>query len=112
MTNEMANEEAKKRLEIWLKCHNCPEDKQCYDKHLNTVCEDYVFVVNNPLEDSIKAAIKALSAPDREKGEWIYCGNSDVNGLKICECTNCHKRNYGSHKFCPNCGADMRGKDK
>lgn len=71
MTNEMANEEAKKRLEIWLKCHNCPEDKQCYDKHLNTVCEDYVFVVNNPLEDSIKAAIKALSAPDREKGEWI-----------------------------------------
>ena len=59
----MTNEEAKKRLEVWLKCHNCPEDKQCYDKHLKTVCEDYKIVENIPLEESIKVAISALAVP-------------------------------------------------
>ena len=40
-------------------------------------------------------------------GRWIYIGNSEVNGLKICKCSNCEKKTYGSHKFCPNCGAKM-----
>jgi len=52
--------------------------------------------------------ISVYAVPERETGGWIYCGNSSVNGLKICECTKCHKRNYGSHNFCPNCGVDMR----
>lgn len=40
-------------------------------------------------------------------GHWIYIKNSDVNGLKIVKCDNCHKRAYGSTDYCPNCGARM-----
>ena len=45
--------------------------------------------------------------PAEKVGHWIYVGNSEVNGLKICKCSNCEKKTYGSHKFCPNCGAKM-----
>lgn len=44
---------------------------------------------------------------ERPRGEWIYIGQR--NRLKVVECTNCHKRQYGSMKYCGNCGADMRG---
>ena len=64
----MTEELAKKRLELWFKCRNCPEDKQCYDKHLHILCEDYTFIENTPLEESIKVAIKVLS---ENKGDLI-----------------------------------------
>ena len=41
------------------------------------------------------------------KGHWIYIGQSYLGSLKICECSNCKKRTYGSHNYCPNCGAKM-----
>lgn len=47
--------------------------------------------------------------PERPKGKWTYIGNSKVNGLKICKCSVCEKRTYGSLKYCPNCGAEMSG---
>lgn len=50
--------------------------------------------------------------PIRPKGEWIYIGQSEATGLKICKCSECHKRTYGSLDFCGNCGADMRGEEK
>ena len=64
----MTREEAKKRLDVWIKCRNCPADKRCYDKHLNTVCEYYKFVEDTPLEEAIKVAISALS---ENKGDLI-----------------------------------------
>ena len=57
----------------------------------------------------IKEKLKQLPPvqPKTKTGYWIYIGNSEVNGLKICECDVCGKRTYGSHAFCPNCGAKM-----
>lgn len=49
----------------------------------------------------------------RESGEWIKL-NSD--NTELCECSVCHEKYklYEEHvldrNFCPNCGADMRGK--
>ena len=55
-------------------------------------------------------AIKSLPSaePQRDKGEWINHDN-------FCECPFCHTEwNYFDNevewfKYCPNCGADMRG---
>ena len=45
-------------------------------------------------------------------GHWTYICNSEVNGLKIVECSECGKRTYGSGNYCPNCGAKMEESDK
>lgn len=74
----MTREEAKKRLEVWLKCRNCPENKVCYDRHLNIVCEDYKFIENISLYEAIKVAISALSVPEREKGEMRAIDEAQV----------------------------------
>jgi hypothetical protein len=57
--------------------------------------------------DCIDAIVDNAPTVERPHGEWIYIGQR--NRLKVVECTNCHKRQYGSMKYCGNCGADMRG---
>lgn len=62
----MTREVAIKRLNIWLKCVNCPEDKQCYDSYLHTICEDYDYGEEVSVEEAVKIAIQAL-----EQTRWI-----------------------------------------
>ena len=75
--------------------------------------EIYVYMPKEwliPMNNALDMAIKELEQEPRT-GHWIYIGNSGVNGLKICKCSNCKKKTYGSHKFCPNCGAKMEGEE-
>ena len=57
-----------------------------------------------------KQIIDELPCECRPTGEW----KRKVHYLDICwECSNCgHNSNYYSplYNFCPDCGADMRGK--
>jgi len=50
----------------------------------------------------------AISALSENKGEWIHPYRSDI----ACECSVCHMQMPITDYFhyCPNCGADMRGK--
>ena len=88
-----------------------------YIKNISSISTEELF---NSLEyygydsyysDLWRATIEELKKRIKEqpKGEWIYIGQR--NGLKVVECTNCHKRQYGSMKYCGNCGAYMRGKE-
>lgn len=62
---------------------------------------------------ALDMAIKALSVPEREKGEWIRFKNFESGYFHI-KCSNCgqywsiddHAKTF---KYCFNCGADMRG---
>lgn len=56
----MTREAAIKRLEIWLKCVDCPEDKKCYGKHLETLCEYYDYIEEHAMNEAVKKAIEAL----------------------------------------------------
>lgn len=56
----MTNEEAKKRLEVWLKCVYCPEEKKCYDSYLHSTCEYTDYCDDVSIEEAIKVAIKDL----------------------------------------------------
>lgn len=53
--------------------------------------------------------LDSIDAEPVRHERWIYICNSSVNGLKVCECTGCHRRTYGSLDFCGNCGAKMDG---
>ena len=70
--------------------------------------EKYESIDGTGYWDEVRFEYRFVSLP---KGHWTYIGNNGVNGLKICECSQCHKRTYGSHNYCPNCGADMRGEN-
>lgn len=56
---------------------------------------------------------QTVAAVVREKGEWIPLKDM-VKGDTIYHCSKCWtktgKRRRKRYNFCPNCGADMRGK--
>lgn len=53
--------------------------------------------------------IKTDLQEDGLRGEWsnIWVYPNEA-GLRF-KCSECEKLSDGRHKFCPNCGADMRG---
>ena len=58
--------------------------------------------------DEIEYYLKNLPSADRSQGEWIHAHEGTIAaGLY---CSNCGKHGYGE-KFCPNCGARMKGAD-
>ena len=55
--------------------------------------------------------------PERKKGKWIDAViPNDNGGLPVQVCDQCNTffplaYTGGGHRFCPNCGADMRGEN-
>ena len=65
--------------------------------------------------DDVYKALEAVPSADRQQGEWIdaeiplECGGSMP--IQVCNlCKTFYPLAYtgGGHRFCPNCGADMR----
>lgn len=56
--------------------------------------------------------------PERKKGKWIDAVlQNDNSGLPVQVCDQCNTffplaYTGGGHRFCPNCGADMRGSEQ
>ena len=54
-----------------------------------------------------------MDAVERKRGEWEQVANDD-SGIDF-RCSMCHRYRFHNgemikkYKFCPNCGADMRG---
>ena len=87
-------------------------------------CQTYLFDTRDTdrkisLEDAEYVIEKLPSTqPERNKGKWI---NEGVYGEGHAQCSircnnplcNFHYIGYlGDYNFCPNCGADMRGKEE
>ena len=56
---------------------------------------------------------EVLASIERPQGEWIPYYVNFTDGSKplfaYCKCSLCNKQATGDYKFCPNCGAEMRG---
>ena len=74
------------------------------------------LVVNSAFAD----AVKALPSADRPQGEWIDKGwkgdwqfETDGRGncWKVFECSVCNGWDTRKTRFCPHCGARMKGAD-
>ena len=89
--------------------------------------EEAISRINNDLEchkkelsaaykTALKMAIEALKQPERKNGKWIDAWRSAFDGTRhwYRECSECgYERDDDSidkdTRFCPQCGADMRG---
>jgi len=65
------------------------------------------------LNTALDRAIKALSVPERKKGDWIRFKNFEEGYFHI-KCSKCGQYwSIDDHakifKYCFNCGSDMRG---
>ena len=75
--------------------------------------------------ETVEIAIQTLSAEstadvrENVRGEWIDCGvhgewaweqDGHGNFWHIWKCSKCEHTTDNCSKYCPNCGADMRGK--
>ena len=45
----------------------------------------------------------------QSKGEWIWTENGEEDYEQYWVCSCCHAKLYWESKFCPNCGAKMKG---
>lgn len=61
--------------------------------------------------EEFEEAIKAVPSADRPQGEWV----SDYSSPVAYRCTACNTLQHwsviqnGRYRFCPNCGARMKG---
>lgn len=53
----------------------------------------------------------AADVIERKTGKWILPNNAVAVSLNEWICSECNYLINGKHRYCPNCGADMRGDD-
>lgn len=63
------------------------------------------------LEDAQDIAKVLYNAGYRKQsvGEWIWTENGNADYEKYWVCSNCKEHDFVKSKFCPNCGARMKG---
>lgn len=98
MTYRMTKEEAVARLKDWRE-----------------------VLLSGNRKAALGIAIEALLAAEPKIGKWVRGGIiMDIGDVQVLTCDVCRKTilwvngydpNDEEPKFCPNCGADMRGED-
>ena len=82
------------------------------EAHINEIITESGVDKNEHTNRMLRTLVNGIDTmpsvtPTERTGYWTYICNSEVNGLKIVECSECGKRTYGSGNYCPNCGCRM-----
>lgn len=78
------------------------ESQEPLQRNLSKARFETIQIVINILNSQPTADVREVV-----KGEWIDMGSGQV-------CSECHEIQYGYdnyRRYCPNCGADMRGEE-
>ena len=83
--------------------------------------DEYAIKVERASLEAYKEQLENMPSAEPKRGKWIYCEDSTADCVDGYRCDQCglfvpwdyqHKSiDYiKDYNFCPNCGADMRGK--
>jgi hypothetical protein len=114
-----AEGEQKEALDMAIKaleqepCEDCIS-RQAVQDLINTWLTDYLTEETREALEVINGKVGDMPSvqPTRPKGKWIpyYDRWGDVITIvSHFKCSVCGEYDYDKDKFCPNCGADMRG---
>ena len=79
-----------------------PIDADALIKQIDNPQTEYSIMIQ--IRRALKEFINSAPTVKSKYGEWI-----DMGGYEVCK--NCHEvKRFPHWNFCPNCGADMRGK--
>lgn len=79
-------------------------NEEARDKLCNLLTTDR-YVMSEHYDAVVKGVEALENAP--KKGEWLK--RTLPSGITVFYCTECAGLEFHKSKFCPNCGADMRG---
>lgn len=85
-------------------CYNC-ESPDCHGCNIYLLWKMLKAGKLDMIKNGNNTIIPFVDVVPVRHGRWAQTGYD--HGLKVCECSVCKKRAYGSTKFCSNCGALM-----
>ena len=116
----MTNEEAIKEIQRWL--DGCPFEntKEAFNLAIQALETGEIYITGKDYSLYIEGYKAGKKDFEPKKGEWVKVVNSGYPSAWHYECSECHERPLCSSfikedflsNFCPNCGADMRGKEE
>lgn len=98
-------------------CQQFPDTWEEFEQLYGFTDKEEVYTNGSRLMQSfrVKQWLDHIAEPDRKKGKWLYKPNEYDDDTY--ECSQCGEPwtlidgtpEENNMKFCPNCGADMRG---
>lgn len=78
---------------------------------MNAKIKDLLRIGEQPICLYAAKRIEELEEYERKKGKWEFREEFFAYGIAHFDCSICGESVLERTRFCPNCGADMRGED-
>ena len=88
-------------------CEECVIVSECEHNHVELVIDTNTGITTRLIKDNCPMVEMSIKT-----GKWIKGYADELQLLTTYTCSECKSMELSSFKFCPNCGADMRGNKK
>lgn len=79
------------------------------EKQIEELTNELVFTSNYGTYNAVANYLVNKGYRKQNEGEWIWVENGEADCEKYWVCSVCKEHDFVKSKFCPNCGAKMKG---
>jgi hypothetical protein len=85
------------------------KEKQIDEMACGNCLHHFACLVNGEYVPTPCPAYEEKANRKQREGEWIWTENGDEDYEQFWICSVCNEKSYIETKFCPDCGAKMKG---